>query len=261
MKPKTMWMVVEEDWIKAPMTMKKEDKSLEKVVRNYEKELDVLRKIAPNQDDENTSITDIIKEYEDKIDDLENRNKGLQEEHGRLVSRIGSDLVDDILTLPLVGDESVGDKIHQSEGDLSEPSETFKFNDTSRLNAPVIMNKDDSTLEDVLQIYEKALGLLPRPPIPRDDSFDDFKRENKILKDALGDSLATDLIAIAEKATPPISGNIKPMSYLPDESKQSQVGELKSQSEEKTKSVGNPAENAKQSGEQDRDDDMPSLLM
>ena len=242
---------VGEDGIKAPLVMQKENKSLENVLRNYEKELDVLRKMRmlPNQSEEDISIAEIVKDYEDRIEDVENRNTSLKGEHDRLLNRIGSDLVGDILTLTLVEDGSNGGSIHHSEGDSLTKTETSKFDNASRLNAPDIMKRDDSTLEEVLGIYEKALGLLPRTRVSRDDSFvdskmhtfDDLKRENKILKDALGDSLAADLVAAAEKETSPTSDASK---------KSTKTGELNGQSEERAKIV-------KQSSEQDREDDMP----
>ena len=257
---------VGENDIKVAETMQKEGKSLEKVVRNYENELEVLREMLPNQGEENNSISDIIKGYEDKTDDLENRNKSLQMEHDRLINKIGSDLVGDIETLMLDDKESDGDIIHESDSKLSTKQATFKSKDDGRLNAPEIMRRDDSTLEDVLGTYEKALGLLPRQPAPPDDSFVDGKmltfyglmRENKILKDALGERLATDLIATAEKATPPISGDINPMFQLQGASKEGdETGELNGQSEGKSKEVAaKPSENMKQLGQQNAKDGM-----
>lgn len=44
-------------------------------MRNYENELEVLREMFLNYGEENNFILDIIKGYEDKIDDFENRNK------------------------------------------------------------------------------------------------------------------------------------------------------------------------------------------
>lgn len=245
---------VGEDGTQVAETMQKEGKSLEKVVRNYEKELEVLREMFPNQGEENDSISDIIKRYEDKIDDLENRIKSLQKGHDRLVNKIGNDLVGDIETSMLDDKESDGDTIYDPDGKLSTKQATFKSKDEGRLNAPEIMRRDDSTLEGVLETYEKALGLLPRQPGPPDDSFVDDKmhtfhglmRENKILKDALGDSLATDLTATAEKATAPISGVINPIFHLQGASKEGdETGELNGLSEI-----------MKQPGEQDAKDGM-----
>ncbi|XP_020601327.1 uncharacterized protein LOC110040429 isoform X2 [Orbicella faveolata] len=255
---------VGEDGIKVPETMQKEGKSLEKVVRNYEKELEVLRDMLPNQGEENNSISDIINDYEDKIDDLENRNKSLQNEHDRLVSKIGSDLVDDIETLLLDDKESDGDIIHASDSNFSTKQATSKSKNEGRFNAPEIMRRDDSTLEDVLETYEKALGLLPRQAAPPDDSFvdgtihtfDGIMRENKILKDALGESLTTDLIATAE-ATPPVSGDINPIFYLQDTSKEGgETGELNGQSEEKNEVAAKTEENMEQPSQQDPKDGM-----
>ena len=256
---------VVEDGLKLPETMQKEGKSLEKVVRNYEKELDVLREMLPNQGEENYSISDLIKDYEENIDDLENRNKSLQKERDSIVNRIGSDLVGDIETLMLDDRESDGDNIHESDGNLLTQEATSTSKGEGRLNAPEIMRRDDSTLEDVLETYEKALGLLPRQPAPQDDgfvenkirTFDGLIRENKILKEALGDSVATDLIAKAEKATPLISGDENPMLYLQGTSKEvGEAGELNGWSEENNTLVANPAENMKQPSEQEPKDDM-----
>ena len=257
---------VGKDGIKLPETMQKEGMSLEKVVRNYEKELEVLRKMLPNQGEENNSISDIIKGYEDKIDNLENRNTSLEKEHDKLVNKIGSDLVGDIETLMLDDKESDGDIIHDSVSKLSTKQATFKSKNEGQLNAPEIMRRDDSTLEEVLETYEKALGLLPRQPAPPGDSFVNGKmhtfhglmRENKILKDALGDSLATDLIATAEKATPPISGDINPMFHLQGASKEGdKTGELNGHSEGKNKEVAaKPSENTRQPGQHDAEDGM-----
>ena len=252
---------IEEDSIKVPETMQKEGKSLEKVVRNYEKELGVLREILPNQGEENSSISDIIKSYEDKIDDLENRNKILQKEHDRLVNKIGSDLVGDIETLMLDDKESDADIIYDSDSNLSTKQATSKSKDEGRLNAPGIMRRDDSTLEDVLETYEKALGLLPRQPVTPDDSFGEGKMhsfdglmgENRVLKDALGESLATDPIVTAERETPSISGDLNPTFCLQSISKEGgETRELSSQPEEKTKDVAaKPAENMKQPSQQE----------
>ena len=257
---------VGEDGIQVAETMQKEGKSLEKVVRNYEKELEVLREMFPNQGEENNSISDVIKGYEDKIDDLENRIKSLQKGHDRLVNKIGNDLVGDIETSMLDDKESDGDIIYDPDSKLSTKQATFKSKDEGRLNAPEIMRRDDSTLEDVLETYEKALGLLPRQPAPPDDSSVDDKmhtfhglmRENKILKDALGDSLATNLIATAEKATAPISGDKNPIFHLQSASKEGdETGELNGLSEEKNKDMAaEPAEIMKQPGEQDAKDGM-----
>ena len=223
----------EEDVIKAPKMMQIDDQTLEKVVRSYEKELDVLRKLLSNQG-EDASITDIVRDYEEKIHDLESKNNNVQNDHDELVNRIGRDLVHDILAL-MPPDSK---RNYQSDEDLSKQPAMSEINNASQLNAPVIMKRDDdSSLQDVLELYEKALGLLPGPP--NDDSFvgakickfDDLKRENEILKKALGDGLATDLIAIAEEETPPTptptpTTEMKPMSYLPD-SQKIKGGELK----------------------------------
>ena len=251
---------VVEDGIKLPKTMQKEGKSLETVVRNYEKELEVLRKMLPSQGEENNSISDLIKDYEDKINDLENRHKSVQMGHDSLVSRIGSALVGDIKTLILDSRDSDGDNIHESDGSWLTQEATSQSKGEDRLNAPEIMRRDDSTLEDVLETYEKALGLLPRQ---LDDSYIDSKmgtfhglmRENEILKEALGDSVATDRMAKAEKENLLISGDINPMFYLQGTPKEGgETGELNSQSEEKNELVAYPAGNMNQPRERDPKD-------
>lgn len=246
---------VGEDGIKAPIAMQKDDKSLENVLRDYEKELALLRKLLPNQSEEDISIADIIKDYEEKMEDLGKRNTSLKGEHDRLVSDIGSNLVDDILKLTLVDNGSDGDAINSSDSNLLTQPETLGFNVESGLNAPEFMRRDGSTLEDVLEIYEKALGLLPRPPGPREDSFvdskmhtfEDLKRENKILRDTLGDSLAENLLEIVEKTTPPISGALK---------KSTKTGEFNAQSEKNTEIATDTSENVKQSSERGREEGM-----
>ena len=224
------------DGVKAPLVMKKEDKTLESVVRNYEKELDALRKMLPIEDGEGISFTDIVKDYEDKIDDLESRTKSLQTEQNGLVKRIGHDLVDDIMALKATEDDSGEDMVEQNETDLSRKPEMKNFKDLTSLNAPVIMKKEDSTLEAVLQMYEKALGLFPRPPVPQDERFVDtkmhtlenLKRENKILKDALGDGFAGNLIA-------KLSENVPRSSYFPKDSETSKTDDMKLSPPEKEK--------------------------
>ena len=224
------------DGVQAPLVMKKEDKTLENVVRNYEKELDTLRKMLPIEDGEGISFTDIVKDYEDKIDDLESRTKCLQTEQNGLVKRIGHHLVDDIMALKATEDDSGEDMVEQTETDLSRKPEIKNFKDLSSLNAPVIMKNDDSTLEAVLEMYEKALGLFPRPPVPQDESFVDnkihtfenFKRENKILKDALGDGFAGKLIA-------KLSEKVPRSSCFPKDSETSKAGDMKLSPPEKEK--------------------------
>ena len=214
---------LEEDGIQATQIMKTEEKTLEKVVVNYEKELDALRKMVPSQGDEGIPISDVVKDYEDKIDDLKSRSNVLEEEHDRLVSKIGRGLVDDLMKLKSVDDGCDDEMIHHSDNNLEMKPEENKSMDRSRLNAPLIVNKEDSTLEDVLENYEKALGLLPRPPAPQDDdsvdnqlrTFNDLERENKILKDALGDELAENLIAQVDE-------NVAAKPYFPERKLSSQ---------------------------------------
>ena len=196
--------VREDDGLNAPIVMRKEDKTLENVVRNYEKELSVLRNMLPTESEEMSSISDIIKEYEEKIDDLKNRNKGLQKERDRLVGKIGNDLVEDILSLKLTEAETERGGLAHSE--LSEKEGNNNLRESSRLNAPFIMDKEDSTLEHVLETYEKALGILPysrgevsRFGINQIPSLEELERENKIFRDALGGGLAANLIAKADE--------------------------------------------------------------
>ena len=222
--------------MQAPLVMKKEDKTLEKVVRNYEKELDALRKMLPIEDNEGISFTYIINDYEGRIGDLESRTKCLQNEYNGLVKRIGHDLVEDIMALKATEDDSCDDMAEQNETDLSRKPEINNFKDLTSLNAPVIMKKEDSTLETVLEMYEKALGLFPRPPVPQDESFVDttmhtfenLNRENKVLKDALGDGFAGNLIAKH-------SENVVRSSYLPKDSETSETGDMKLSPPEKEK--------------------------
>lgn len=224
------------DGVKAPLVMKKEDKTLERVVRNYENELDALRKMLPIEDGVGISFTDIVKDYEDKIDDLESRTKYLQTEQNGLVKRIGHDLVDDIMALKATEDDSGENMVEQNETDLSRKPEMKNFKDLSSLNAPVIMKKEDSTLEAVLEMYEKALGLFPRPPVPQDErfvdtkmhTFENLKIENKILKDALGDGFAENLIA-------KLSENATRSSYFPKDSETSKRDDMKLSPPEKEK--------------------------
>ena len=199
--------VRENDGLNAPIVMRKEDKTLENVVRNYEKELSVLRNMLPTESEEMSSISDIVKGYEDKIDDLKNRNNGLQKEHDRLVGKIGNDLVEDILSLKLTEAETERGGLAHSE--LSEKEGNNNLRESGRLNAPFIMDKEDSTLEHVLETYEKALGILPcsrgednRFGINQIRSLEELKRENKIFRDALGGGLAANLIARADEGVP-----------------------------------------------------------
>ena len=237
---------VDADVIQAPLTMKKEDKALEKVVRNYEKELGALRKMLPSHGSLKPSVGDIVKDYEDKIDDLKNRSKCFQDEHDRLVSRIGRELADDILTLKSVDD----DNLQKADCDLLMKPEVKEPKDRTRLNAPVFMRKEDTTLEGVVEIYEKALGLLPCPPVTEDygfidnkmHTFEDLKRENQILKDALGDGLASTLIAR--------KGEIVPRIYhVLEASQASETGEIKLTSEAKDR-----PESEKQSHQEQMED-------
>ena len=195
------------DGLNAPIVMRKEDKTLENVVRNYEKELSVLRNMLPTESEEMSSISDIVKEYEDKIDDLKNRNNGLQKEHDRLVGKIGNDLVEDILSLKLTEAETERGGLAHSE--VSEKEGNNNLRESGRLNAPFIMDKEDSTLEHVLETYEKALGILPcsrcednRFGINQIRSLEELERENKIFRDALGGGLAANLIARADEGVP-----------------------------------------------------------
>ena len=195
------------DGLNAPIVMRKEDKTLENVVRNYEKELSVLRNMLPTESEEMSSISDIVKEYEDKIDDLKNRNNGLQKEHDRLVGRIGNDLVEDILSLKLTEAETERERLAHSE--LLEKEGNNNLRESCRLNAPFIMDKEDSTLEHVLETYEKALGIVPysqgevnRFGINQIPSLEELERENKIFRDALGGGLAANLIARADEGVP-----------------------------------------------------------
>ena len=199
--------IKENDGLNAPTVMKKEDKMLEDVVRNYEKELSVLRNMFPTESEETSSISDIVKEYEDKIKDLKNRNNGLQDEHDRLVGRIGNELVEDILLLKLMEPETEREGLAHSE--LSEKGGNNNARESGRLNAPFIMDKEDSTLEHVLETYEKALGILPcsrgevsRFGINQIPSLEELERENKIFRDALGGGLAANLIARADQGGP-----------------------------------------------------------
>lgn len=183
-----------EDDIKAPIMMQKNDQTLEKIVKNYEKELEALRKLYSKQG-EDTCVEDIVRDYEEKIDDLKSKNKDVHDNYDILANRVGTDLVQDILaSLP---DEN-----------LKSENEMVKGNNASQLNAPLIMKRDvDSSLQDVLELYEKALGLFPS--YPNDENFvnvkmrtfDDLKRENEILKRAIGDQEATDLSLTAKEET------------------------------------------------------------
>lgn len=72
--------------------MKCEGKNLEDVIKNYEKELLVLRKLMFGEDNE---IVDIVKEYEGKIKDLQGKNKDLIYIFDNFEDNIGSSFFED----------------------------------------------------------------------------------------------------------------------------------------------------------------------
>ena len=246
--------VVNRDGIQAPLVMKKEDKTLENVVKNYEKELDVLRNILPLQDGQDQfSLIQVAKDYEDKLDNLQNGNKRLQDDFNRLVNRIGQDLADDIMGWIAIEGDFSEECNRVRVDDLPGNPDVEKCEDNIPLYAPAIMNTKDLTMEAVLIIYEKALGLLPRPSVTPDDdghvdtkikAYENLDRENKILKNALGDGLATKIIATTGE-------NALKTSHLED-SKRNKTGDMKLFGPEK-----DPEDSAKQSVKVKTDDNVP----
>ncbi|PFX23356.1 uncharacterized protein LOC111333043 [Stylophora pistillata] len=203
--------VGQKDDINAPIMMQKNDQTLERVIKSYEKELEALRKLYSNQG-ENTCMEDIVRDYEEKIDDLKSKNKDAMDNYNTLANKVGNDLVQDILA-------SLPDEDHQSDDEM--PS----ANNASHLNAPFIMKRDvDSSLQDVLELYEKALGLFPGTPNEENfvdakmSTFDNLKKENEILKEAIGNQEVTDLILTAEEETQATA----PTKRKPDSSKSSE---------------------------------------
>ena len=188
----------DEERLKAPRIMNEEQRTLENVIRTYEKELSVLRKIIPSGGDEGSSITGLVKEYEDKLDILRTENDSVRNESERLQNRIGHDLVNEIKKM----EQIIFDTTEDSDFEVSGPVKDLKV--------AKIMDVKESTLEEVIETYESALGkllsdtsvsvedLMPEKFTDEQDrSFRVLKQENEILRGSVGLALAQKLLNMA----------------------------------------------------------------
>ena len=163
----------------APILMENENKTLEGVVKLYENELDALRKLVPNQGEEAGEISDIIKDYEDRLEDLADTNKILKDELCGLEEKIGHGLVTDLKNLAMSEAEAKGSVIETEENGNTN---AMKMKRT--LKAPEIMNEKSLPLENIVATYEQDLYNL--------------ERENNDYKNGLGQGLALVLIQLAK---------------------------------------------------------------
>ncbi|KAJ7376247.1 hypothetical protein OS493_035908 [Desmophyllum pertusum] len=164
--------------LEAPILMENENRTLEGVVKNYENELDVLRKLVPDQGEETSSISDIIKDYEDKLEGVADENKTLKDELGELQEKIGHSLFNDLQKLKESKAEAT-----ESVNEAGENGDKITTKMESTLTAPDLMNVTKLPLEDIVAIYEQDLYNL--------------ERENKVYKDGLGKGLAEALLQMA----------------------------------------------------------------
>ena len=169
--------------LRAPSVMWNEDRTLENVVRNYETELDTLRKLIPDGNaggEKKRSISEILKDYEAKIDGIEKENMTLTNHVHNLQSRIGPNLV----TVLRKFDETSNSNLEKTNGMLEEEK-----TDDVELRVPLkvvdIMDKKDLTLEEIVGKYEK--------------SIEDLERETYVLKEGLGNDLASWLLCAAKE--------------------------------------------------------------
>ncbi|KAJ7376249.1 hypothetical protein OS493_035910 [Desmophyllum pertusum] len=201
---------VRQSELKAPVIMEEEGRTLETVINCYEKELDALRKLSPNQEEgQQVSISDIIKEYEDKLDNLKDENNTRKIRFDALADRLGSNLVNDINRL----NEEEVERDESSEVEKETKLEAEDPGTKNQLTAPKIMRENNSTLENVLETYEDALGLdntgfssedVDKANVTGDQlkTFKEIQEENKILKDTLGEKLAQSILEMAKASKP-----------------------------------------------------------
>ena len=193
-----------EGTLMAPNVMQAEERSLENVVKTYEKELDALRSLLANEG-EGRSISDIVKGYEDKFDQLIGENETLRSNSERLVKRIGPNLANDIQKL-----EEISNDIVEGVSQSDEKSDSETEDSVKDLKVTKIMDVKKSTLEEVLETYENALGILLSDPSSTLDeltsesfidnhtsTIEELKQENDILKNSLGVKLSQRLLDIA----------------------------------------------------------------
>ena len=180
--------------LEAPLVMQKEGKTLEKIVRNYEKELEALRRTVLCQGENPKIITAMVNECQGKIEELKTDNGRLKEKFGCLKQRIGSNLLEDLMSI----------KTEVAEGDLKNDAERDTRSEQANLKAPKIMQEKNVALEDVLESYETALSSGPGSEMMAKvhDSLDDkaihnLKIENKVFRDALGDNLVQKLLEVS----------------------------------------------------------------
>ena len=63
------------DDLKAKSLLRNDGNTVENVLRKYERQLEELANLVPNESDEGISILDLTSNYEDKLEDLKNENK------------------------------------------------------------------------------------------------------------------------------------------------------------------------------------------
>ncbi|KAL9987737.1 hypothetical protein ACROYT_G002091 [Oculina patagonica] len=183
----------DDDDLEAPLVMQNEGKTLENIVKNYEKELEVLRKTVSDQGENPHTITDMVHEYEGKLEELRTENKNLKEQFGCLKQSIGPDLLEEVISI----------KSDVAKDDLEEEEEKEMCTKQAKLKAPKIMQDKKLTLEDVLESYETALSAGPGDEmmskvddILEDKAIHNLNRENRVFRDALGDGLAQRLLEV-----------------------------------------------------------------
>ena len=197
-----------DDNLMVPEIMKKEGRTLENVIKAYERELDVLRDFIPREDGNRGAITDVVKDYEDKINKLKRENKQLTADLGSLEEKIGRDLVNDIKMLE-------GTVIVETEAKELKAGESQK-----NLKVTKIMEVKRSALEDVLQTYEDALGTFlsdasnfidgPEGIVyDQSSTMNELKEENDILKRTVGPALSQKLINIGKGGAAATEGEKK----------------------------------------------------
>ncbi|KAJ7376248.1 hypothetical protein OS493_035909 [Desmophyllum pertusum] len=144
----------------------------------YQNELDILRKLVPDQGEATSSISDIIKDYEDKLEGVADENKTLKDELGELQEKIGHGLFNDIQQLQRKAEAT------ESVSEAGENGDKSAMKMESTLKAPDIMNETNLPLEDIVATYEQDLYNL--------------ERENIVYKDGLGNGQAEALLQMAQ---------------------------------------------------------------
>ena len=185
--------------LRAETMVREEGRTIENILKNYEKELESIKALVLNKSGQTTDmLSDLVRQYEDQIDEVRNENRKFENRLLFLEDKIGSNLIN------ALDNQQDGTKLQE-------------YISQSELNLPLIMKKEDTSLEAVIRRYEKEIKAS-RELDEYDEnqlSISDTAKECKVMltkEQNEKESLKTALNHLEEKLGPSLVEDIKKLA-------------------------------------------------